>query len=144
LNIKWWDSLTCSFRLKKTGINHDKIPLALLPDSFTLLNTELNNKQLRKCTYFKGLMLPPQEETQNLHNLFVFLLHVKGKAVPQHIYGGAGRKKRYSSYSFMTSALDGGDWSASCPSCALPLGKPPQYPLDRRQDGPQSRSGHRG
>jgi hypothetical protein len=30
-----------------------------------------------------------------------------GKAVPQHIYGGKGGQS-YSSYSFTTSALDGG------------------------------------
>jgi hypothetical protein len=35
----------------------------------------------------------------------------------------AGR--RYSSYSFLTSALDGGDWSASRPGRALPPGKGP-------------------
>jgi hypothetical protein len=29
----------------------------------------------------------------------------------------------YSSYSFTTLALDGGEWSASCSGCALPLGK---------------------
>jgi hypothetical protein len=31
--------------------------------------------------------------------------------------------RRCCSYSFLTSALDGGEWSASCHSCALPLGK---------------------
>jgi hypothetical protein len=50
---------------------------------------------------------------------------VKGKAVPQHAYGGAGGKRMYSSYSFTTSALDGGDWSASRPGRALPPGKGP-------------------
>jgi hypothetical protein len=34
----------------------------------------------------------------------------KGKAVPQHTYGGARGNRRYNSYSFMTSALDGGKW----------------------------------
>jgi hypothetical protein len=29
----------------------------------------------------------------------------------------------YSSYSFMTSILDGGEWSASRPGCALPRGE---------------------
>jgi hypothetical protein len=29
----------------------------------------------------------------------------------------------YSSYSFTTSALEGGEWSASCPGRTLPLGK---------------------
>jgi hypothetical protein len=30
-----------------------------------------------------------------------------------------GGKRRYSSYSFLTSALDGSEWSASRPGCAL-------------------------
>jgi hypothetical protein len=32
-------------------------------------------------------------------------------------------ERRYSSYSFTTSALHGGEWSASCRGHALPLGK---------------------
>jgi hypothetical protein len=35
----------------------------------------------------------------------------------------------YSSYSFTTSALDGGEWSASRPGRALPPGKGPPAPL---------------
>jgi hypothetical protein len=38
---------------------------------------------------------------------------------------------------FLTLALDGGEWSASCPG-RFTLGKESQYPLDRRLDGPQS------
>jgi hypothetical protein len=34
-------------------------------------------------------------------------------------------EKRYSSYSVLTSALDGGEWSASRPGCALAPGKGP-------------------
>jgi len=67
----------------------------------------------------------------------------KRKAVPLR-HAGAKGEKRYSSYSFLTSALDGGEWSASRPGRALTPGKDPQYPLDRRLGGPQSQSGHRG
>jgi hypothetical protein len=56
----------------------------------------------------------------------------------------AKRERRYSSYSFLTSVLDGGEWSASGPGRALPPGKDPRYSLDRRLGGPQSLSGHRG
>jgi hypothetical protein len=38
---------------------------------------------------------------------------------------GGGGEKRKSSYSFLTSALDGGEWSASRPGRALPPGKGP-------------------
>jgi hypothetical protein len=40
-----------------------------------------------------------------------------------------GGEDVYSSYSFMTSALDGGEWSASRPSHALPPGKGPPVPI---------------
>jgi hypothetical protein len=35
----------------------------------------------------------------------------------------------YNFYSFMTSALDGCEWSASRPGCALPPGKGPPVPI---------------
>jgi hypothetical protein len=40
-----------------------------------------------------------------------------------------GGERRYSSYSFTTSALDGSEWSASRPGRALPLGKGPPVPI---------------
>jgi hypothetical protein len=60
-----------------------------------------------------------------------------------HHAGDKGERK-YSSYSFLTSALNGGEWSASRPGRALAPGKDPRYPLDKRLVGPQSGSGHRG
>jgi hypothetical protein len=39
------------------------------------------------------------------------------------------RERRYSSNSFTTSALDGGEWSASRPARALPPGKGPPVPI---------------
>jgi hypothetical protein len=47
-------------------------------------------------------------------------------------------------YAFLTSALDGGEWSASRPGRFTPQGKSPSYPLDRRLGGPQGRSGRGG
>jgi hypothetical protein len=38
-------------------------------------------------------------------------------------------ERRYSFYSFTTSALDGGEWSASRPGRALPPGKGPPVPI---------------
>jgi hypothetical protein len=46
-------------------------------------------------------------------------------------------------YIFVTSALVGGDWSASRPGRFTP-GWSPRYPLDRRLVGPQSWSGWHG
>jgi hypothetical protein len=42
-------------------------------------------------------------------------------------------ERRYSPYSLSTSALDGGEWSVSCPGHALAPGKGPQVPTV--QDG---------
>jgi hypothetical protein len=67
----------------------------------------------------------------------------QSKAVPLHAMVALG-ERNYSSYSFLTSELDGDEWSASLPGRALPRGKDPQYPLYRRLGGPQSRSGCRG
>jgi hypothetical protein len=68
----------------------------------------------------------------------------KKQSSPATRHGGAWGERRYSSYSFLTSALDGGKWSASRPGHALPRGKDPRYPLYRRLCGPQSRSGYKG
>jgi hypothetical protein len=40
-----------------------------------------------------------------------------------------GGERRYSSYSFSTSALDGGEWSASRPGRAFTPGQGPQVPI---------------
>jgi hypothetical protein len=41
---------------------------------------------------------------------------------------------------FLTSAQGGDEWSASRPGLFIPQRDRPRYPLDRRLDGPQSRS----
>jgi hypothetical protein len=38
-----------------------------------------------------------------------------------HHHAGNKGEKRYSSYSFLISILNGSEWSVSCPCCALPL-----------------------
>jgi hypothetical protein len=53
----------------------------------------------------------------------------KAKAVPLHAMEALGGERRYSSYSFTTSALDEGEWSASRPDRDLPPGKGPPVPI---------------
>jgi hypothetical protein len=48
---------------------------------------------------------------------------------PATRHGGALGERRYISYSFTTSALDGGEWSASRPGRTLPPGKGPPVPI---------------
>jgi hypothetical protein len=59
---------------------------------------------------------------------------------PHHEGGG---QWRYSSTHSLTSALDGGEWSASHPGRFTPKEAAPDNPLDRL-GGPKSRSGHGG
>jgi hypothetical protein len=44
-------------------------------------------------------------------------------------------------HTFLTSALAGSEWSASCPCCFIPRRNSPRYPLDRSPGGPQSQTG---
>jgi hypothetical protein len=53
----------------------------------------------------------------------------KGKVVPLHSIEAHLGDRRYSSYSFLTSALEGGEWSASRPGRTLPPGKEPPVPI---------------
>jgi hypothetical protein len=46
-------------------------------------------------------------------------LSMYSKAVPGKHRGGPQEGKRYNFYSFLTSTLDGDEWSASQPGCAL-------------------------
>jgi hypothetical protein len=48
---------------------------------------------------------------------------------PATRHGGAWGERRYIFYSFLTSILDGGEWSASHPGRALPPGKGPPVPI---------------
>jgi hypothetical protein len=49
----------------------------------------------------------------------------KKKSGPVTRHGGVLGERRYSSYSFLTSALEWGEWSASRPGRSLPRGKNP-------------------
>jgi hypothetical protein len=51
------------------------------------------------------------------------------KVVPLHSIEVLLGERRYSSYSFLTSALEGGEWSASRPICALWPGKETPVPI---------------
>jgi hypothetical protein len=71
-------------------------------------------------------------------------VHFLKKSSPATRHAGAWRERRYSSYSFLTSALDGVSGQRHAPAALFPGERTPRYPLYRRLGGPQSRSGHRG
>jgi hypothetical protein len=91
---------------------------------------------------FKGLI------TSRIGIKYFSPLKVKGKTVKfslclinqgQHYEDVSGNGGVASQ--FLSSALDGGEWPASCPSRLTPTGKSPQYTYDRL-GGPQSWPGH--
>jgi hypothetical protein len=65
--------------------------------------------------------LPDKRHGQQEHS-FAFLQNLTNVVshVPTKHHGDDWEERRYSSYSFTTSALDGGEWSASRPGCVLP------------------------
>jgi hypothetical protein len=81
------------------------------------------------ATYRGGLGSAPRQSMWKVGRFHPFIGH-KGP------YG----EYRYSSTLFLTSALEGGEGSASRPDRNLPPGKN-RYPLYRRLGGPQGRSG---
>jgi hypothetical protein len=60
--------------------------------------------------------------------LFFDARYSKCKVVPLRSIEAHLGDRRYSSYSFLTWAVEGGEWSASRPGRALPPGKEPPAP----------------
>jgi hypothetical protein len=69
------------------------------------------------------------EERVASHPMPPLIWKVKGKVVPLRSIEAHLGDRRYSSYSFLTSALEGSEWSASRPGRALPPGKEPPVPM---------------
>jgi hypothetical protein len=67
------------------------------------------------------------QSTPSQHISSFYIKSKKSKSVPLHAMEAHG-ERRYSSYSFLISALDGGEWSASRPVRALHPGKGPPVP----------------
>jgi hypothetical protein len=75
----------------------------------------------------------------NSEDIFLWMGTTYLKLKQSHAMETLGGKRRYSSYSFWTSALVGG-WVVS----VTPRGKGPRYPLYRRLGGRQNWSGYTG
>jgi hypothetical protein len=65
-----------------------------------------------------------------LNNHFMMMMWKKSSSATHH--GGTWGERRYSSYSNLTSALDGVSGQGHAPATLYPWGKRPRYPLDRR------------
>jgi hypothetical protein len=85
---------------------------------------QLKERQIYKNFMFadnKVIILDNEDTLQRALNKINKNNKIK-KAVPQHLLRC---RERYSSYSFMTSALAECEWSVSRPGCTLPPGKGP-------------------
>jgi hypothetical protein len=72
--------------------------------------------------------IPSLSYASSFQFIFTSYPFINAKAVPLHTMKALGGKE-YSSYSFLTLALDGGEWSASRPGRALVPGKGPPVPI---------------
>jgi hypothetical protein len=102
--------------------------------AFTKLQTQfLLSKTVERAKYACDCVTGEWRKLHNeeLHNLYSSpdIIKSKSKAVPLHAMEAFGGERRYSSYSFSTSALDGGEWSASRPGRAFTPGKGPPVPI---------------
>jgi hypothetical protein len=116
--------------------------------SFTvnMLVSSGNKQQTRQVQWYAHYMVWCWSHTL-LHNVEVLCSScndIKTYSIPATRHAGMLVYGSYSYHSLSTTAVDGGERSASRPDRALPPGKGPRYPLCRRLGGTQSRWGHRG
>jgi hypothetical protein len=88
---------------------------------------EYDNEKLKSMFVMK-LMADSIRVMLSTIQFRTFCLPVKQRCPPT-CHGGAWGERRYSSYSYLSLALDGGEWSASRPGRALPPGKEPPVPI---------------
>jgi hypothetical protein len=105
----------------------------IITDSLTSTEVKWNVVLHRELAYIRcfGKVVGCSKCHQTYSSFIVSIPQIKGKAVPQHTYRGARGERRYSSYSFTISALDGGERSASRPGRTLPPGKVPLVPIEQ-------------
>jgi hypothetical protein len=98
--------------------------------------SEMNTSRWMRCAGYAACI----GDMRNEHKVLVGkqertghsgCLGIDRSKVKQSLYTPWRRleERRYSSYSFTTSALDGSEWSASRPGRALPPGKGPPVPI---------------
>jgi hypothetical protein len=111
-----------------------------------MLVSYANKQQTQQVQWYAHYMVSCWLHTllRNMESLCSPCNDIKTYSSPATRHGGTLVQRSYSSYSFSTSAIDGGEWSASRPGRALPPGKGPPVPIVQEAGWPQSRSGHRG
>jgi hypothetical protein len=104
--------------LEAIGLNSTKSHLPPLPEHLVYLSSLLTRKYYNGLgRWFLGVVVCS----------FLLFSGLKLK-LSHYTPWWCLRERTYSSYSFSTSALDGGQWSTSCPGHASALGKEPPVP----------------
>jgi hypothetical protein len=104
-----------------------RFPAETVPDFWCFFPISYTNEALLLVHTFMSLFFP---SLRCCNDSMVVMTDVKkGKVVPLRSIEAYFGERRYSSYSFLTSALEGGEWSASRPGRALPQGKEPTVPI---------------
>jgi hypothetical protein len=84
---------------------------------------------IRMLTVYMARIVAYKVTIMKAHSMAPIGEGKKGKVVPLRSIEALLGERRYSSYSFLTSALEGGEWSATRPGRALPPVKEPPVPL---------------
>jgi hypothetical protein len=97
----------------------------------SLLQNQLLSKLYTICPFkiSSRLKWMPTSFRNRQRAFFVVPKYNSAKAPPTTRHVGAWGERRYTSYTFSTSALDGGEWSASRPGRALAPVKGPPVPI---------------
>lgn len=96
-------------------------------------DTEVNFNTRWRCQLYPSAVSAPIKTNSQLPPA-----KSKGTVIPvliQARYKTHGRVEAQL-HSILTLAADGGEWPALCPGSTI-QGKQPQFPMDRRLDGPQ-------
>jgi hypothetical protein len=89
----------------------------------------------RVLTAFGSWTAQRERAGLQIRNPCIFVQSLKVEKLSRYHHEGDKRDRRCSSYSFLTSAVDGSEWSASRPGRVLPPEKGSRYSLDRRLGG---------
>jgi hypothetical protein len=104
---------------------------------FVKIFINLPDRQHMRCerTVKTGAVIPTTTDVWKLRMVSQIKFgDYKSKAVTLHAMAtlGEGGERKYSSYSFLTSALDGCEWSAARPGRSLPQGKDPPVSIAQK------------
>jgi hypothetical protein len=93
------------------------------------------------CQRQSGTLIDEQGAWREYVKELIILCKVKHVKLYCYRHAGAMVERKYNSCLFLTSALDGDEWSTSRPGRALSPGNDLRYPFDGRLNGPQSLPG---